>query len=447
MPMGLLTRGDPGALLRSIHAEYDTVVVGGGLAGLCAAITARSHGASVLLIEQAPPAFRGGDTRHARNCRVAHIAPSDFSAEAYTPGEMAEDVHSAAGESLDTTLVEAIATGTLSLPAWFSQQGVQLQRRLDGTIPWSRKTVFFLGGGKRALNALYHAVDRMGVDILYNSEVTELRCAAIGLHQIYCRQDSSKRRLLARTVVLCSGGYQGDMDWLATDWGEAARHFVLRGRQHSGHDILRQCLALGAMPAGNPLDCHLVAVDGRATAADGGIVTRVDGFDDGSVLDCMGRAVRPTDATSGKHRFAAWGRAIAACPGQVAYLIRKNDGQQFHRVVQFLPHPSANMLSREGLPEAVRVSPLVCIAKDTIIPLRPGITFTTYGLATDSSMKVIWQSARSKEDRRPAGIFAAGMIMAGSLIRKRYLSGLATSLSAVTGRIAGLEAARHALQR
>jgi tricarballylate dehydrogenase len=105
------------------------------------------------------------------------------------------------------------------------------------------------------------------------------------------------------------------------------------------------------------------------------------------------------------------------------------------------------MLSREGLPEAVRVSPLVCIAKDTIIPLRPGITFTTYGLATDSSMKVIWQSARSKEDRRPAGIFAAGMIMAGSLIRKRYLSGLATSLSAVTGRIAGLEAARHALQR
>ena len=445
--MGLLTRDDPGALLRSIRAEYDTVVVGGGLAGLCAANTARCHGASVLLIEQAPPAFRGGDTRHARNCRVAHIAPSDFSAAAYTPREMAEDIHAAAGESLDTTLVEAIATGTLSLPAWFSQQGVQLQRRLDGTIPWSRKTVFFLGGGKRALNALYHAADRMGVDILYRTQAIELHYATTGLHQIHCRQDLSRRRVLARTVVMCSGGYQGDMDWLVTDWGEAAKNFVLRGRQHSGHDILRQCLALGAMPAGNPLDCHLVAVDGRATTADGGIVTRVDGFDDGSVLDCMGRAVRATDATAGKHRFAAWGRAIAACPGQIAYLIRKNDGRQFHQALQFLPRPSANMLARETLPEAVRASPLVSIAKDTIIPLRPGIAFTTYGLATDSSMKVVWQDARWKEDRRPAGIFAAGMIMAGSLIRNRYLSGLATSLSAVTGRIAGLEAARHALQR
>jgi tricarballylate dehydrogenase len=287
----------------------------------------------------------------------------------------------------------------------------------------------------------------MGVDILYNSQVTELRCAAIGFHQIYCRQNSSKRCLLARTVVLCSGGYQGDTDWLAADWGEAARHFIVRGRHHSGHDILRQCLALGAMPAGNPLDCHLVAVDGRATAADGGIVTRVDGFDDGSVLDCMGRIVRPTDVIAGKHRFAAWGRAIAECPGQIAYLIRKNDRRQFHRILQFMPHPSADILSREGLPDAVSVSPLASITKDTIVPLRPGITFTTYGLATDSSMQVVWQGAHSREDRRPAGIFAAGMIMAGNLIRKRYLSGLATSLSAVTGRIAGLGAARHALQR
>lgn len=445
--MGLPSRDRTGLRLQSIHAEYDVVVIGGGLAGLCAAITARSQGVRVLLIEQAPPAFRGGDTRHARNCRLAHIAPSDFSAETYSPREMAEDIHAAAGERLDDTLVDAIATGTLSLPAWFARQGAFLQRRLDGAIPWSRKTVFFLGGGKRALNALYHAADGMGVEILYQTQVLELRYAATGPHQIHCRQDLMARHLLARSVVLCSGGYQGDPDWLAADWGEPARHFILRGRRHNGHDILRQFLALGATAAGNPCDSHLVAVDGRMPAADGGIITRVDGFDDGSILDCLGRVVRPTDATAGKHRFAAWGRTITQCPGQIAYLIRKHDDRQFHRALQFLPHPSAGLLSREDLPEAVRVSPLANSPQDTIIPLRPGITFTTHGLATDSSMQIIWQGAGSRENRRAKGIFAAGMILAGNLIRKRYLSGLATSFSAVSGRIAGSGAARHALQR
>ena len=40
---------------------YDVLVAGGGNAALCAAITARQAGASVLLVESAPKAFRGGN--------------------------------------------------------------------------------------------------------------------------------------------------------------------------------------------------------------------------------------------------------------------------------------------------------------------------------------------------------------------------------------------------
>ena len=46
---------------------YDVLVAGGGNAALCAAITARQAGASVLLVESAPRAFRGGNSRHTRN--------------------------------------------------------------------------------------------------------------------------------------------------------------------------------------------------------------------------------------------------------------------------------------------------------------------------------------------------------------------------------------------
>ena len=43
---------------------YDVLVVGGGNAALCAAITARKAGCSVLLLEHAPKAMRGGNSRN-----------------------------------------------------------------------------------------------------------------------------------------------------------------------------------------------------------------------------------------------------------------------------------------------------------------------------------------------------------------------------------------------
>jgi tricarballylate dehydrogenase len=48
---------------------YDVLVVGGGNAGLCAALTASELGASVLVVEAAPFDFRGGNSRHTRNLR------------------------------------------------------------------------------------------------------------------------------------------------------------------------------------------------------------------------------------------------------------------------------------------------------------------------------------------------------------------------------------------
>ena len=50
----------------------DVMVIGGGNAALCAAITAAEAGASVTLLERAPRPYRGGNSRHTRNFRCAH---------------------------------------------------------------------------------------------------------------------------------------------------------------------------------------------------------------------------------------------------------------------------------------------------------------------------------------------------------------------------------------
>ena len=41
--------------------RYDVIVVGGGNAGMCAALSAQEHGARVLVLEKAPEAWRGGN--------------------------------------------------------------------------------------------------------------------------------------------------------------------------------------------------------------------------------------------------------------------------------------------------------------------------------------------------------------------------------------------------
>ena len=43
--------------------RFDVLVIGGGNAALCAAISARLEGASVLVLERAEKFYRGGNTR------------------------------------------------------------------------------------------------------------------------------------------------------------------------------------------------------------------------------------------------------------------------------------------------------------------------------------------------------------------------------------------------
>jgi len=70
----------------------DVLVIGGSNAALCAALMAREAGESVLLLESAPPEWRGGNLQHTRNLRCLHDAPQDVLIDAYPEEEYWQDL-------------------------------------------------------------------------------------------------------------------------------------------------------------------------------------------------------------------------------------------------------------------------------------------------------------------------------------------------------------------
>lgn len=418
------------------------LVAGGGIAALCAAIAARRAGAAVTLLDAAPPDLRGGNTRHSRNLRLCHDAPSPLFPDRYPAADFAADLATAAGAGGDPALAALLVERSAELPAWLVGQGVVFQTRAQGGLPWSRKTAFFLGGGRAMINSLYRTALGLGVRIHHDCAVTALDPGG----GVWLAGPGGPARLSAGAVVVASGGYQANPSRLAEGWGDLAGRLVVRGTPYADGAPLAALFGLGAAASGQPGAGHLVAVDGRLAAPDGGIVTRVDGLALGLVVDATGR--RPVEETSitGPTRYARWGQVVAACPGATAWAVW--DAAARGRLPPaVLPPETAPSLDALGHALAIPAGTLgramgecgrVATPPFFYVPVRPGITFTSHGVRVDRQARVVDAAGRPLD-----ALFAAGMVMAPSLLGTGYLAGAALTIAAVFGRIAGEQAARQ----
>src|SRR5204862_3780833 len=111
---------------------YDVLVLGGGNAALCAAITAREAGRSVLLLECAPRELRGGNSRHVRNLRCMHGAPTGVLTEAYVEEEYFDDLLKVTQGETDEHLARLTIRQSHSCFEWMAGLGVRFQPSLTG---------------------------------------------------------------------------------------------------------------------------------------------------------------------------------------------------------------------------------------------------------------------------------------------------------------------------
>jgi tricarballylate dehydrogenase len=461
-----------------LNRKFDVLVIGGGNAALCAAISARRAGASVLVLEGAPKFYRGGNTRHTRNMRCAHDAATDILTGPYTEQEFWEDLQRVTGGETDEDLARFMISESKDILNWIVEQGVRWQPSLGGTLSLGRTNSFFLGGGRAMLNALYLTAERLGVDILYDAEVLDLTIEdGMFLSATLKQPINGNVDVRASALVAAAGGFEANIEWLKEYWGDAADNFLIRGTPYNRGSILKMLLARGVQEVGDPTQCHAVAIDARAPKFDGGIITRLDCVVFGVVVNKLALRFYDEGEDIWPKRYAIWGRLVAAQPDQIAYIIFDATSRNSFMPSLFPPIEAGSIAELAGKLElepsvlektiadfnaAVRPGTFDHTIHDDCrtegltppkthwarrietppyyaYPVRPGITFTYLGTRVNRQARMLMN------DGKPAAnMFAAGEIMAGNVLGKGYAAGIGMTIGSVFGRVAGREAAQHA---
>ncbi|MGD1038046.1 MAG: FAD-dependent oxidoreductase [Roseiarcus sp.] len=269
--------------------QCDVVVVGCGVAGLSAALSALEQKARVIVLERAPQEDRGGNTRWTEallrvkeNGQVwddfekrytdnsgYHILPEFLQATARDYESWPALVKTA--PFVDPELLGTFIDGIPDGLKWLASYGVKTQMSMYPYVPPLAHMGLY-GGGLALVETLCPVIEKRGATILYETTATGLLQdgdnRVVGLKATDAKGDSVL--VDARSVVLACGGFEGNQEMLTKYVGSQARYMrpVARGGWYNKGEGIRMALDIGAAPAGDYADVHRQPIDPRSNASE-----------------------------------------------------------------------------------------------------------------------------------------------------------------------------------
>ncbi len=469
--------GSPGAA-----AAYHTgvLVVGGGIAGLSAALSARQSGADVILIEKAPPEGRGGNTRFAdAQMRFPHEA-DEFGPRDYTVDDMFDDLMRISRGRANPELIRTLCENARDTAEWLTAMGLEWEAGYPHTAGYRRSPK---SGGQGLVDLLYRRIEGLGGIISYQTGAADLIVNGDGsIAGVRARSPEGIVDIYAPGgVVLACGGFQANVEMRVRYLGRFADSLILRGSRYNTGEGLRMAIDAGAQPAGQWGDYHSAVLDARSPKIECG-VTALYNYQMGIFVDQSGHRFLDEGEDFRDHTYVKFSKFIVEQAGGEAWCIfdqKAYQREEFARawrpvgppieaatlkeLAEKMDLPAENLmdtianfnaavqpgeydLDRLDGKRTLGITPpksnwaLPIDAPPYIaIPVTGGITFTFGGLRCDTLARVI----DTRGEVMP-GLYAAGEPM-GEIFYYNYPGASSVIRGAVFGRIAGRDAAARAV--
>ena len=488
------------------NTRYDVVVVGAGNAALTAAISARQNGARVLVLEKAPEAERGGNSRFSGGLfRFAYEGIEDLkplrqrlsAAEwdrvdvgHYDADRYVADIARVTQGRANMELARTLTGESYPTMLWLTDLGVVW----DWTVLWSVDSEdglrFNAGSVLEAKNKgvglmkyLFAATRRAGIDVAYRARMTGFLQDTTGsVTGVQIRTPDGMEDVPAMAVVLASGGFEANTEMRARYLGPGWDQVKVRGTRFNTGETLRMALEIGAKPVGHWQGCHATPIDGNAAAV--GDLRLTDktnrlSYPYSIMVNSLGKRFVDEGEDLGAYTYAKTGRAILAQPGAIAYQIfdRKTVhlleerystgtpvvGDTIQSIAEKLGIPVPDLeRTVEEFNAAVEPGEFDPAVKDGKHTLEIEPPKSNWALPLDSPPYVVYSAACGitftfggiqidtearvidTEDNPISGLYATGEIT-GDFFYHNYPGGTGLVRGAVFGRIAGANAAAQAL--
>ncbi len=269
----------------------DVVVVGAGNAALVAALAAAEQGARVVVLEAAPVAERGGNSRFSGGIfRCAHdgvdsLRPliTERSAQAaeavrlepYSAERYLSDIGSTTAGRADAALVGQLVSRSLETVRWMADRGVKWELAIGKLIDPARirpgdTYVLPPGGALRAehegvglVEDLFRAVEAAGIEVWYESPVVDLVMDGAACRGVVVRRPGGDVQVLG-AVVLAAGGFEANPEMRERYLGRGWDLVKVRGSRFNMGTVLAAALRAGAQPYGHWGGCHASPLDAGA---------------------------------------------------------------------------------------------------------------------------------------------------------------------------------------
>ena len=478
---------------------YDVIVVGGGNAAMCAALSAREKGCRVLLMEKAAPEDRGGNCPYTGGgFRFAHNGVEDIRSLLADPSALREqgaqigpytaeayrsDMLERTGGLTDPDLLSTLIAESYPTVLWMKERGIDFETSGSSLpvprAPGSRVGVSAVGSGPGLINMHYTAARRHGVDVVYGTKMLKLIQDSSGaVKGVLAKDAEGIQEIHAGGVVLACGGFEASQEMRLKYLGGHWERAKVRGSRHNTGDGHRAALEIGANTAGQWTGYHGTPIDLDAPST--GSPDSVDrlprrSYPFGIMINITGRRFVDEGADFALNNFVEMGSIILGQPRGIAFqifdskadsLLEARYGSASVVTAQSIRELAQKLgLNEDAVEKTVRefntsvqdgdFDPTRLDGKSTkgIIPAKSnwartidtppfsayrvtgGITYTFGGLKINTGAQVL-----DTEDNVIPGLYAAGEIVGGFF----YFDSLRASglmHGAVFGRIAGANAA------